>query len=260
MKLKKIITSIVLIFAIVISVPSMAHASSANLSEPIDGSDYSKKTFQNPSTKTVYGGRVAKPEHIKISQEKQKNNSTKSIESKTRATLGSWVQLSNMSNYFYYFQETDYSCGPACIKMALKYLKPNVNYEESTIRNACYTSTTNGTYLYDMVTYINGEQTSYNYSSDYSTSFSSFISNLTNSISVWDIPPIVDITENQSTGWPFNLYSHYIEIYSAMNDQSCFMVTDPYAGYVSRFNPNRWYSVNAHDLFWAYRPDVGYMY
>ena len=59
MKLKKIITSIVLIFAIVISVPSMAHAPNANLSEPIDGSDYSKKTFQNSSTKTVYGGRVA---------------------------------------------------------------------------------------------------------------------------------------------------------------------------------------------------------
>ena len=195
-----------------------------------------------------------------MSQKKQKNNSTKSIESKTRATLGSWVQLSNMSNYFYYFQETDYSCGPACIKMALKYLKPSTNYEESTIRSACCSTPEDGTYLYNMLTYINGEQNSYNYKYAYWTSYNDFKSNLTSSISVWDVPPIVDVLENPSTGWPFDILSHYIEVYSAMSDQTGFMVTDPYAGYVSRFNPYRWYFVDAYDLFLAYRPDVGYMY
>ena len=111
-----------------------------------------------------------------------------------------------------------------------------------------------------MMNYINNQQNTYYYKCVYNTSYSDLTSNLTTAISVWDIPPIVDVTEDQSSGWPFNLPSHYIEIYSAMNDKSCFMVADPYGGHVSRFNPYRWYSVDAYDLFLAYRPDVGYMY
>lgn len=62
----------------------------------------------------------------------------------------------------YYGQETSMSCGPACVRMMLKYLT-GTTYSEATIRNNTNYSDSTGTTLAHQVSYLNSEQSVHRY-------------------------------------------------------------------------------------------------
>jgi predicted double-glycine peptidase len=282
---KNIFRFTVLFFALVTIGSNMFAGASVTISEsndpiptPIDGSDYEaiqqfneqnpvlrqgfsggKKSSEarqtiNPQVKTLTPQQIAK----KISGENRvtagfsfyenyKINSTRAV---------TWIQL---SPFTYYAQQTDYSCGPACIRMALKYINGSTPSEAS-VRAGCNT-TTYGTELYDMVEYINDQQNYNDYVRVTGDKNQTKLKNdLYGGIVDYDSPPIVGVWEDPDEGWPYWLQSHMVTIYGSYTDKSVFRICDPWAGYMVD-DDNRWYAESISDLYIAYHnADLGYMW
>lgn len=164
-----------------------------------------------------------------------------------------------MDKFYYYGQLKNYSCGAASVRMALKYLT-DTRYMESTIRKGCNITKTGGGLLEDMADYINGEQDSNVYVQRYQESKSEMKDDLYAGINEYDAPPIIGVQESTSDGWPYDIFAHYVTVYSVYSDKSRFMVADPWAGYDNN-NDNKWYTISDDDLYTGYHAvDVGYMY
>lgn len=168
--------------------------------------------------------------------------------------------MGNLTPFNYYSQETNYTCGPACVRMALKYLASSSNYSESEISDGCNTTPGVGTYLADMVEYINGEQNKTNYIPRYQKNISTMRIDISECIINSNASSIIGVIENSSNGWPYDSsIGHFVTVYGAYSDRSCFAICDPWAGFVGDSN-NRWYPVSDQQLFDAYNSiDIGYM-
>ena len=174
-------------------------------------------------------------------------------------TRDGWYQIPNLSNFIYYGQLQSYTCGPASVKMAIKYLSGNA-IAESIVASGCNT-TTNGTYLSDMKNYINSMQSSNIYSSQYGVSKSTMKTCLYNGIVYYVAPPIVGLHESTLTGWPYDLNMHYVVVYSIKDDQSSVKIADPWGGYVSSSSSGKLYTVSTDMMYTAYSAvNVGLMY
>ena len=233
--------------------------SEENRLEPTDDTDYSLVQRNNSSIISGFSGAMeASEQDIYLSQFHIKEiNSTNIIEEPTRAY---WIQLSNMSSFSYFAQETSYSCGPACVKMALKYLT-GTTYYESIIRNGCYTSSTSGTTLYNMASYINSRQSINNYVERYGQTKAQMKTDLYVGINSCDAPPIIGVKELDTLGWPFNLSAHFVTVYSIKSDKSEVAVADPWAGYVNSNSPYKCYDITTDNLYLGYNSvNCGYMY
>ncbi len=176
------------------------------------------------------------------------------VSSNARAV--SWLYT---SRYFYYYgQEKNYSCGPACVKMALKNITGTA-YSESVIRTGCKT-TTSGTYLSDMVQYLNDMQDHNSYIARYQKTKFIMKRDLYSCIVNWDSPPIIGVKENTSNGWNYNLNAHFVIVYAVRSDNSAFMISDPWSGYIGD-SGNRDLNISCDDLFTGYNAvNIGYMY
>lgn len=174
----------------------------------------------------------------------------------TDSRASSWILT---SRYFYYYgQELGYSCGPACVKMALRNITGTA-YSESSIRTGCNT-TTAGTYLADMVEYINDMQSHNRYLARYQQTKANMQSNLYSGIVTWDAPPIVGVKETTSTGWRYNLAGHFVTVYAVNSDKTAFLISDPWSGYIGD-SANRDLNISVNNLYTGYNAvDIGYMY
>ncbi|ERJ82732.1 hypothetical protein HMPREF1987_01329 [Peptostreptococcaceae bacterium oral taxon 113 str. W5053] len=204
-------------------------------------------TFEEPPL-IFSGGREATEEHM----EEAKKHRKPELPAGAKALLN---RRQNLPFFRYYGQETNHSCGPACIRMALRYLT-GTDYGEAEIYNGCLT----GTYLRDMARYINTKQSVNPYVQKYQVSRTEMKNDLSAGINVYNAPPIVGIRELTRNGWPYDLGKHFVTVYGVGDNQSSFSICDPWAGYVGD-SSNRWYRKSADVLYQAYSlVNLGYMY
>jgi len=264
MKVTRSILCIIITVAIVlINIDPLKKASASDyvkycLPTIIDGTDYSKVVSDFEFVKNGFSG-IREDENDDVTDKKNciEKNSPNHLKEPNRA---SWIELSNTGSFYYYAQELYYSCGPACVKMALKYLT-GTTYLESTICAGCNTTATNGTTFSDMCTYINGEQNSNYYIKKTGATKDTMTNDLYNGIAQWSAPPIVGLQESTTLGWPFNLSGHGVTVYAVKSDKTEVMIADPWAGYVSMSSTNKWYSKSVDDVYTAYSAiSAGYMY
>ena len=164
------------------------------------------------------------------------------------------------SRYFYYYkQETNYTCGPACVKMALKNIT-GITYSEEDIADGCNTIENRGTYLADMATYINEEQDHNYYLVRYNDSKANMQENLHDCLNAIDSCPIIGVRESTSAGWYYNLSAHFVIAYAVYSDMSKFLLTDPWIGYMGD-NYSKAVVVSIDDLYYGYSTtNLGYMW
>lgn len=164
-------------------------------------------------------------------------------DSKNRAAT--WYSL----NMTYYGQELNMSCGPACTRMALKYLT-GVNYPESTVRaNTLYTS--KGTTLGALTNHLKAKTDRY-YINHYGSSQGYIMSAILVSIHDYKTPPIIGISEQPGWDFPFDFASpHFVVINKVTSDMSQVSILDPWAGYVNDL-ANKEYTLSATNLLKSY--------
>ncbi len=170
-----------------------------------------------------------------------------------------WLSLSNMNNFVYYGQLKSYTCGPACVRMALKYVTGNY-YSEATVESGCLTTPTNGTTLPNLVTYLNS-QISGNYLAVTSFNQTNLENNLYTGVVTYDRPPIVGVQETQSDGWPYNLPAHFVVVYGIRSDKAVAKIRDPWAGYQNQASAYGSYMMTSTKLYNACTAcNLGYVY
>ena len=227
---------------------------------PVDGTNYAEIEQEKSATKVGFSGlREATEQDIAESLYQAEKKDELSAGKEKSPAKASWYQLDDMSSFYYYAQAKNYSCGAAGVRMALRYLT-GVNYSEATVRTGCNT-TTSGTSLSDMITYINSEQSANTYVAKYGASKTTMKNNLYSGIVTWDAPPLMGLKEQTSAGWPFDLGGHCVVIYSVKSDKSEVSIADPWAGYVSSTSSYKWYDMTTDDVYTAYNAiNAGYMY
>lgn len=169
-----------------------------------------------------------------------------------------WTYL---SDYYVYNQTTSYNCGPAAVQAALRYLNGSTP-TQADIAEGCKT-TTNGTYLSDMLTYINDEQSENTYISKYQATSAKMKDYLYSGVVTYDAPPIIGMAFSSSDGWLYSSGGHFMSVYGATSDKSSFALADPWIGYSnSGLTDKPWsYSKSATDIFNAYNSvNLGLMY
>lgn len=255
---KKIIST-VLAVCLSFSLAATAMATEAH-PVPVDGTEYSEKITTRSAATSVSGIGALEATDEQMESSALESKPEVEDEALSIASLASadatWCYL---DPFTYYAQLYNYSCGAACVRMALKYIT-GTSYAESTIRSGCST-TSSGTYLSDMKEYINDEQSSNPYVTKYGATKTTMKSNLYSGIVTWDAPPVVGLQESTSNGWAYNLSAHFVTIYSILSDKSEVALCDPWAGYVSSTSSYKWVDKSTDDLYTAYDAvNVGYMY
>ncbi len=165
-------------------------------------------------------------------------------------TRSGWVMLNNYSNMTYYGQTLPYTCGPACVRMTLKYLTGTV-YTEDEIADDCQTDPS-GTYLAYMINYMNAHQSVNTYLSVYQANQSTMKNSIYAGVATKSVPVIIGVNEYVSSYFPYNgNVGHYIVIYGIKDDKSEMVVADPWAGYNGQPG-NAFYVVPDSDMYSAY--------
>lgn len=178
-------------------------------------------------------------------------------ESLSLRAAASWNYL---SGYTVYNQKTSYNCGPATVQAALNYL--GYNPDQSEIAKGCKT-TTNGSYIADMVSYINRQQSKYKYTGRYNESSSGMSQILYSGIANAKAAPIIGLTFSSSDGWLYSTNGHFMSVYGAKSDRSSFALADPWIGYSgSGLNGQSWtYTKSTSTIYKAYnKVNIGLMY
>lgn len=179
----------------------------------------------------------------------------------SESTVTSRATWTCLSDYLVYSQTTSYNCGPAAVQAALEYLTGSTP-TQATIAEGCKT-TTAGTYLSDMLTYINSEQSENKYVSKYEADSTNMKTYLYAGIVIYDAPPIIGMAFSSSDGWLYSSGGHFMSVYGTTSDKSTFALADPWIGYSnSGLTDNAWsYSKSATDIFNAYNSvNIGLMY
>ncbi len=178
-------------------------------------------------------------------------------QSLSRQAATSWKYL---NGYTVYSQITNYNCGPATVQAALNYL--GVSRNQADIARGCRTIT-NGSYLADMINYINSQQTRNRYVGRYNETSSEMCRLLYNGVSTSKAAPIIGVTFSTSDGWLYSTNGHFMSVYGAKSDKSAFAMGDPWIGYSgSGLDGESWtYTKSASTLYKAYsRVNIGFMY
>lgn len=251
--------SFLLAFVMLFSFSTVAFASESSKN---DGFQEAGTVYVGVETRSVdsadvpFGARPATAEDIAESNALP----DKPIASESAVTpRASWTYL---SGYLVYNQTTSYNCGPAAVQAALKYLNGSTP-TQATIAEGCKTTSTSGTYLSDMLTYINSEQSKNTYTSKYQDNSTNMKNYLYSGVVSYDAPPIIGMAFSSSDGWLYSSGGHFMSVYGAKSDKSAFALADPWIGYSdSGLTDNAWsYSKSATDIFNAYNSvNIGLMY
>ena len=140
-----------------------------------------------------------------------------------------WKEVATV--FICYKQEKNYSCGPACVRMALRVLNGK-DYGEAAIRTGCGT-TSSGTNVNNMRTYINSKSsTKYGTFGKSGMSKDTFKNKIYNSIVNRHAPVILLV--NQTVGsWPSGVNkraNHFIVVKAISSDKTRLRIADPYQG------------------------------
>lgn len=162
-----------------------------------------------------------------------------------------WYGPSNMT---YYAQQQSMSCGPACVRMVLKYIT-GTTYAESTIINGMVFSETTGTTLGNLTNYLKSHSDRY-YTNYYGNNQTYLMSGVSSSIRNFDSPPIIGVVSSTSLGFPVTgSGGHFLVIEQIKSDLSAVMILDPWSGYSGNgYNGNldENYTITANNMMTAY--------
>lgn len=192
--MKKIL-SVLLPVVMVFSLNTVSFASEVATSNefPEAGTVYVDVKSRSIDTATSpVGARTATSDDIAASN--QMADKAVASDNKSRSSV-SWTYL---SGYLVYNQTTSYNCGPAAVQAALKYLNGSTP-TQATIATGCLT-TSSGTYLSDMLTYINKMQVENLYVSKYKADSSSMENYLYSGVVTYNAPPIIGMAFSSSDG------------------------------------------------------------
>lgn len=131
-----------------------------------------------------FGALPARPQDMAEASRTPDENVSESENIERRA---SWIYLDN--RFDVYNQITSYNCGPAAVQAALNYLVGSTP-SQSVIAAGCNT-TSGGTYLADMETYINGQQSVRTYISKYNADSTTMKDSLYSGVVSYDAPSII---------------------------------------------------------------------
>jgi predicted double-glycine peptidase len=218
--------------------------------------------------KTVYVGGESRPLSIKSAQapkgalpaRPQDKSGFKKEEIVHESKALQAVSWNYLSGYTVYNQLTSYNCGPATVQAALKHL--GYTPSQSDIARGCKT-TTNGSYIADMVSYINRQQSKYRYTGRYNESSSEMSRLLYSGVTNSNVAPIVGMTFSTSDGWLYSTNGHFMSVYGAKSDKSSFALADPWIGYSgSGLNgQSSTYTKSTSTIYKAYnKVNIGLMY
>ncbi|WP_455717346.1 C39 family peptidase [Anaerosporobacter sp.] len=255
--MKKIL-SLLLPVAMLFSLNTVSFASEVATNDefPKAGTINVEVETRSIATATSPGGaRTATSDDIAVSNQM----ADKPVSSGNKAkTSVSWTYL---SGYLVYNQTTSYNCGPAAVQAAMKYLTGSTP-TQSTIATGCGT-TTSGTYLSDMLTYINKKQEENLYVSQYKADSSSMENYLYSGVVIYMAPPIIGMSFSSSDGWLYSTGGHFMSVYGARSDKSLFALADPWIGYSGSGlsgNSSSYYKT-ANVIYNAYsNKNIGLMY
>ncbi|MCD7903323.1 MAG: hypothetical protein LUF91_06125 [Oscillospiraceae bacterium] len=154
------------------------------------------------------------------------------------------------SNVDYYFaQEKAMSCGPASVRMVLFPLNYNLSYTEAEIREATGWSQTDGSYLCDLVDFLNEVQHNHFwtvYGASKGTVQNSLLTGIANGNGC-----IVGLTESTDFGFPYDIDGHFVVISCINTSATEVEVLDPWTGYVSPGTTGS-YFMSMDDLYEGY--------
>lgn len=209
------------------------------------------------------GGRKATKEQIEAAVKSPKTVITEAQREAAKQELGlsnstraTWTYL---QGYVVYSQSTSYNCGPAAVQAALRYINGYAP-AQSSVASGCST-TTAGTYVSNMVTYINGQQSRRVYEAEYYYQFTGdFNTDLYDGVVVRKAPAIVGLYFNMDQGWAYNSGLHFMSVYGAMSDKSRFALADPWVGYAGLTNIGWSYAKSAQEISSAYDSDLGLLH
>ena len=143
--------------------------------------------------------------------------------------------------------------------MALRNIT-GITYSEEAIALGCATSTSEGTYVSDMVAYINEEQDHNYYLAQYNESKENMLSDLYDCIVYYDSCPIIGVKERTTAGWYYNLNAHFVIAYAVYSEMDSFLLTDPWIGYLGD-SYSKALVVSVDNLYTAYNSvNIGYMW
>ncbi|MEG0615233.1 MAG: C39 family peptidase [Oscillospiraceae bacterium] len=247
--------------AITMAAPISVFADNAvTISGAIEATEEEIAASKNQIKPKYIGAIEATEEEIAASKNQKKTNTEleKAHLAERMNAPFSWHQLSPMSSFVYYPQETNYTCGPASLRMALNFLT-GINYPESTLSTCCGTSTA-GTSLTKMAECINSKQSKNGYVARYGETKETMKDNIYSGIVTNNAPPIIGVKETRSSGWPFDLEKHFIVVHSVTSDESEVGVADSWSGFKGDYTHIS-YDISTDDLFLGYDEyNIGYMY
>ncbi len=259
---KKTILSALLSVSILLSCSTVAFASDATGT----GSTFKEagkvyvgvKSEVMTTTQTPGGALEARSKDMKSSTQKKDTYSVGKSSTFSTAEV-TWNYLPNP--FYVYNQVTSYNCGPASAQAALRYINGSTP-PQSDIATGCNT-TTSGTYIANMASYLNSQQSTVNYVPMYQQSSSTMEYCLGFGIVTEQIPPIIGLAFSSSDGWLYTTGGHFMSVYGAMSDNSYFALGDPWVGYSgSGLSSYSWsYSKPSSTLYTAYNSvNIGFIY
>lgn len=170
------------------------------------------------------------------------------FEKSTISTRGSSNTWSTLGTFTIYIQETNYYCGPACVKSVLNFINGSSPLQ-FIVALGCNT-TTSGTYLADMISYLNSKQTVNVYEGAYQETQTKLARYLYFDINTRGIPCIIGFACSTENGWQYSSNGHFSCVVAARDDRGAFILADPLPGYLG-------YGVGGYvktidELFYAY--------
>ena len=227
----------------------------------VDDTDYSQMDKTSDVRPGFSGGAKPTEEDILDSLNQAPKSLPTEPEEANKETINrtTWIDLDNISNFNYYAQLKNYTCGPACIRMAMRYIYSW--FTESYLEEQCQTDPQTGTTITNMKNFMNGYFGYNMYSSVFNANSTTLKNNLYTAVDTYSQPPIVGVQESIDDGWPFDLNAHFVIVYSVKDDKEAVKLADPWAGHYSNTSPYKQYMMFTDDIYDAYdAAGIGYMY
>lgn len=153
-----------------------------------------------------------------ILEKGRQDSVTRSVSSTPEITL---------SGFTYYYQQRNYWCVPACIKMALKYINGSAD-TQATIADAIGVNDSSGVPLSEAVPYLNNKQSNATYTQIWTSSVSVMKDDFYAILADEDAPAIICTIFTTAEGYPYNMtYHHALCVTGQTANGATFRLHDP---------------------------------
>ena len=211
--------SILLLCAILLSFPVIAHAESEDSNE---SEVYSGEIISSEEEEQEYLSSLSKTDLLKI---KQKETEAKLIEKFSKPTARAAYKISIPGKFIMYQQSKSYYCVPACVKSVLQYINGKSDSQDK-IANDLGTIRI-GTDGRKIAPYLNKKQTSFYYARLEEPSKTLMGSCLYATIAKKHKPCLLAIVNEDGKDWHYSTPGHRLVVNAIYSDKSKIQLADP---------------------------------